>query len=254
MNRLLAPDRPSVFSRLFQSRTAQQMNQLPGVWITAESIVRDGPADGTAASRRPFYLRRLQPGAPLPADVEEGAQRYDLVTRTEMPESLRRPAALAGAAITVAGAAAVAAVSAYGAVAILVGLGLLAAGIVGGVESYLFRPSADGVWVQAPPPPPEPSRTVPYLRRGECVALGVLSLAFLSVVALRWSTAPFSELAIAFALGAGLGALAIAGTLPRPSVGADFHRLQRFLDQADPSIPLPDDASLSGERRDESPS
>ena len=229
------------------------MNQLPGAWITEESIVRDDAAGGTVPSQRPLYLRRLQPGAPVPADVEEGAQRYDLVVRTEMPESLRRPAALAGAAIAVAGAAAVGAGNPYGLVAVTPGLGLLAAGLGGGAETCRFRPSVDGSWVPAPPPPPEPPRTVPLLGRGYRVGIGVVSLAFLSVVALRWNEAPVSELAMAFVMGAGLGAAAIAGSRPMTIPGAEPHLLQRFHDLADPATPLPGDTTRTGERSAESP-
>ncbi|HEU4558876.1 MAG TPA: hypothetical protein VFS20_13540, partial [Longimicrobium sp.] len=134
----------SVLRSLEARRAARKMLASPGVWVTADD--REGGV--TDAPELPRYLRRVEAGAPLPDGVASGAARYEMVVRTELPGEFRRPAALAGAVVTVASMALVLAGVPWALVALPVGIGLVIAGWWGGTESVTFRRAETGGWVE----------------------------------------------------------------------------------------------------------
>lgn len=129
-------------------KQAQKIHELPGVWhMHQEAIPREG-ASGMVV--KPRYLRRLDPGAPLPDDVDPAASRFEIVAeRLPPPWWLRFLAPLGLLTFVGSFTAMVVLDAAWGG---LVGAVSLVPILLGLYCPYaiVVRPSEAGRWVEAP--------------------------------------------------------------------------------------------------------
>ena len=238
----MTADGNGIFARLFgPGRATRSMLASPGLWVADDSLEgADTPASVLPAVHRPRYLRRLDPGAPLPDGVDPGAARYEMVVHNELPQRFRGPTTLAGAAATLGSIGVLMAGHLWGVPVLVAGLALVAGGISGGAERVTFRRTPEGRWVEADgvvvdvEPPP-------LFGRWTRVLLGVLSAFAFWLALTRAGEMPWDEILIAVGLGVGLGAGAVFDSLPirdrDPS--AAFRSALRFYELADPTVRSP---------------
>lgn len=232
----------AVLRLLEPRRVTRKLLASPGVWVSAAEL-EGGVTD---APELPRYLRRMEAGAPLPDGVAPGAARYEMIVRNELPVAFRRPAALAGAVVTVASMALVLAGVPWGLVALPVGLGLVIAGWWGGTQSVTFRRADTGAWVEddAAIPSDEPFH---WFGTGTRVFAGALSALALWLAATGAGEMSWAEILMTGALGLGLGACALVDSLPFPrrDLAEEIRSHERFRELADPARALtPDDVAL----------
>lgn len=231
-------DENGLLARLFgPQRETRKMLALPGVWVSTEVLARDAMQPGSLpATCRLQYLRRVEPGAPLPDDVNPGAVRYEAMVHTEVSEKWRRPAAFAGAALTLGSAGLLAAAVPWGILSLLAGIALIVTGVTGGMECVTFRRSEAGAWVEAEAelPPAEP---LPQFAPWERVLYGTLSTAFF---ALMLTERIEGNLLLVGTVGAGLAVAAVWDSLPirRRDPNNELVADLRFRELANPARPL----------------
>jgi hypothetical protein len=250
------PEQAGIFARLFgPQRGTRKMLAVSGVWVTHEDLEGgDAQAGSLPAAPALRYLRRCEPGAPLPDEVAPDAPRFEVVVHNTMPQRVRRRVAAAGAALMLSTALTLPMGVHWGIITLLAGATLVAVGTTGGSERVTFRRSDEGHWVEveaeAELPPAEP---LPVFGRWERVVYGVLSAAILGLAATGRIT---GNLPLIGVVGVGLAVAAVWDSLPirrrdpRNAVLADL----RFHELADPSRPLtPEDVGLplrAGDRPD----
>jgi hypothetical protein len=243
----MMPDQGGFVARLFRpQRGTRKMLAVPGVWVTHEDL-EDGDARAGSLPAAPAlrYLRRCEPGAPLPDGVGHDAARFEVVVHNTMPQRVRRRVAAAGAALMLSTAGTAMVGVHWGIITLLAGATLMAVGTTGGSEWVTFRRSETGHWVEvveeAELPPAEP---LPVFGRWERVAYGALSAAILGLAATGRIT---GNLPLVGVMGLGLALAAVWDSLPirrrdpNNAILADL----RFHELADPTRPLtPEDVGL----------
>lgn len=198
-------------------------------------------------------LIEVEPGAPLPPEAPPWAERCELVQKPGLSDEARR--AVQGTGVALMGVAAAAtwllgsagSVGLYAALAAILGLVVLFAGLIGVPPSEKYVPSPNGryVAVYEPDPPLDPA--------GQGEARG-------SEGRIRWFETAGIVVVVAifsFLYASGFlplesaGAIVLAYLLP-PAVNAVKRRLkseaevsERFLQASDPRNPIPFTASGS---------
>lgn len=224
------------------NRHTRKRLSLPGLWVNSADL-RDGAAsDGVlSAAYRPVYLRRTDPGAPVPAGVDPDAPRYQAEVSNQVPQRFRGAAAAAGTVVTLASVAAIAGGIPWGFVTLAAGPALITAGITGGSEGVTFRRAPDGAWIEAEGEPPAIAplrRYGPWTRAFAAAGAAIAAwLVVTNAAAAEWEAALIA--AGVGALLAGVAAvdwLPIARPDPEPQILAD----RRFYELADPTRPLTD--------------
>lgn len=207
----------------------------PGLWVSPAEV-EGGVME---APELPRYLRRVEPGAPLPDGVEPGAARYDRVVRKELPERFRWPAVIAGAVVTVASVAVVLAGVPWGLMSLPAGIALVIAGLWGGRRSVTYRRSDTGAWVedQESIAADEPFQWFGTKTR---VFLGVLAAFALWLAVTGAGEMGWAEILMTSALALGLGGCALVDSLPWPhrDLRDEIRSHQRFHELADPARAL----------------
>jgi hypothetical protein len=204
------------------------------------------------------YYMKLEPGAPPPPDLPPDAQRFRLVEDDAAID--RQRIATGGVVALIALGVALAAIGAWGgfvAAPFVLSIGAMAWGRGGALPRY--EPSDTGDYVLAP-------RSVVAERLGAlatadrmtmpgrivCGTLGLACIALLTEIVVDGGLVGEDVQGLAMylfvaALGVGMAYSAVKGDFPFSPV-PELPPSPWFESLADPSLPLPDDAPLSGRR------